>query len=333
MIPSILISLIPVFAFLTGLMLMDSYKLIRPDRVVAAILYGASAAGVSYLLYINLSVQLPMDADQYSRYIAPLVEELTKSLLIIFLIARHKVGFPVDASIAGFSVGAGFAAVENIYFLNALGDVGLHIWFIRGFGTAVMHCSTTALLALLTLQLRDRRELTLPLSALAGFVSAYLVHSIFNHFPLDPLPMTLLELLVLPPIVFWVFQRSEHVTQEWLGVGFDTDQELLKLISLRGVSDSRVGDYLDSLREKFPGPVVADMLCYLKIHVELSIAAKGTLLMRKAGFAVPPDKTLKRKFEELDYLKKSIGRTGILALAPFIHTSSHDLWQIHFINQ
>ena len=73
------------------------------------------------------------------------------------------------------------------------------------------------------------------------------------------------------------------------------------------------------------------MLCYLRIHVELSIAAKGTLLMRQSGFNVTPDASLKAKFEELDYLKKAIGRTGLLALAPFLHTSSQDLWQIHFV--
>lgn len=331
MIPSIAISLIPVFVFLTGLMLMDSYKLIKPHRVVMAIVYGGVAAGVSYFTYTLLLLDLGLNAAQLSRYVAPFTEEVTKAFLIFLLIARHKVGFPVDAAIAGFSVGAGFAVVENIYFLNAYGDVGLGIWFVRGFGTAVMHCSTTALLGIITLQLMNRRGLSFPLAGLAGLGAAYLVHSTFNHFPLAPMPMTLLELVVLPPIVLLMFQRSEQVTQEWLGVGFDTDQELLKQMSQHGISNSRVGDYLDSLREQFDGPVVADMLCYLRIHVELSIAAKGALLMRKSGFNVTPDTSLKAKFEELDYLKKTIGRTGLLALAPFIHTSSQDLWQIHFV--
>jgi RsiW-degrading membrane proteinase PrsW (M82 family) len=333
MILSVLISLIPVFAFLTGLMLMDSYKLIALHRVVVSIVYGAAAAGLCAFLYPILSKELAADLEGYSRYVAPFVEEATKAALIFLLIARHKVGFPVDAAIAGFSVGAGFAALENIWYLNTLGDVGLHIWFIRGFGTAIMHCSTTALLALITLQLRDRRDYPLPMAGLVGFGAAYLVHAAFNHFPLGPLQMTLLQLIVLPPIVIWVFHQSEHVTQEWLGIGFDTDQELLKRIAMHGVSDSRVGDYLDSMRDRFPGPVVADMLCYLKLHVEISIAAKGKLLMQKAGFNVPPDPALKSKFVELEYLRKSIGRTGLLALSPFIHTSSRDLWQIHFVSQ
>ena len=331
MLPSIAISLIPVFVFLTGLMVMDSYKLIKPYRVAIAIGYGCFAAGVCYFINPFVAREFGLTTEQLTRYVAPFFEEGTKSLFILVLVARHKLGFPVDAAIAGFSVGAGFAALENIYYLNALGDVGLHVWFVRGFGTAVMHCSTTALLAIITLQLLNRRGIPLAAAVGGGFLAAYLVHSLFNHFPLPPLPMTLLELVVLPPIVLWVFQKSEHVTQEWLGVGFDTDQELLKQMTLHGISESRVGNYLDTLRERYEGPVVADMLCYLKIHVELSIAAKGTLLMRQAGFSISPDASLKAKFQELEYLKGSIGRTGLIAISPLIHTSSQDLWQIHFV--
>lgn len=314
-------------------MLMDTYKLIRLHRVVIAILYGAAVAGLNYLIYILLFPNLGLTVEQYAQYVAPFTEEATKAAFIVLLIARHKVGFPVDASIAGFSVGAGFAAVENIYYLNALGGVGLDVWFIRGFGTAVMHCSVTALFALITLQFRDRRLMGLTTAALLGLAAAFTVHSLFNHFPLAPLPMTLVQLVVLPPVVAWGFQRSEQSTQSWLGVGFDTDQELLRQITQHGVSESRVGEYLDSLAARFPGPMVADMLCYLRIHVELSIAAKGTLLMREAGFPVEPDPSLKAKFQEIEYLEDTIGRTGILALSPFIHTSSRDLWQIHFVSQ
>ena len=333
MIPSIAISLIPVLVFLVGLIGMDTYRLIRPHRVAVAIAYGCAAAGACYFINTTIADEFSLSADVLSRYVAPFTEESTKALFLFVLIVRHKVGFPVDASIAGFSVGAGFAVLENIYYLNAYGDVGLDVWFIRGFGTAVMHSGTTALFGILTLQWISSRNVSPVLASLGGLVAAATVHMVFNHFPLAPLPMTLLQLAVLPPLVFATFQRSEKVTQDWLGVGFDTDQELLKEMTLHGVSDSRVGDYLDSLKEKFNGPIVADMLCYLRIHIELSIAAKGTLLMRQAGFDVKPDAALKHKFKELDYLKGTIGRTGLLALAPFIHTTSRDLWQIHFVNQ
>ena len=36
----------------------------------------------------------------------------------------------------------------------------------------------------------------------------------------------------------------------------------------------------------------------------------------------------KDKLEEVRYLEGSIGKTGLLALKPFLHTSTRDLWQM-----
>jgi len=325
------ISLLPVFVFLAALMFLDTYKLIRPKRVLLAIGYGGAVAGFCYFANGFLFRELGLSQETFTHYVSPFVEESTKAVFVLVLMARHKIGFSVDAAIAGFSVGAGFAAVENVFYLNQLGDVGLLIWFVRGFGTAVMHGGTTALLGILTMHASDRREMPLWVAALIGLGAAYVFHSVFNHFPLKPVPMTLLQLAVLPAVVVVVFQRSEQYTQEWLGVGFDSDQELLAIIYEGRISESRVGKYLEELRVQFPGEVVVDMLCYLRLYIELSMKAKGTLLMQQAGFKVAPDPTIKPKFDELGYLKDSIGRTGLLALSPFIHTSSRDLWQIHFV--
>jgi len=89
--------------------------------------------------------------------------------------------------------------------------------------------------------------------------------------------------------------------------------------------------YLQSLKERFRGEVVVDMLCLLRLHLELSLRAKGLLMMREAGFAVALDATDKAKLEELTFLERSIGATGKLAMAPFLRTSSRDLWQLYMM--
>jgi hypothetical protein len=116
-------------------------------------------------------------------------------------------------------------------------------------------------------------------------------------------------------------------------VGLDADAELLRLMQSGEFSQSRAGSYLQSLRDRFRGEVLADMLCYLRLHVELSIKAKGVLLMRESGFNVPPDAEVRAKFDELRYLERSIGATGKLAIMPFLHTGSHDLWQLHMLGR
>jgi hypothetical protein len=93
-----------------------------------------------------------------------------------------------------------------------------------------------------------------------------------------------------------------------------------------------VGVFLTSLH-RLPGPVVADMLCLLRIHLELSLRAKGILIARAAGVEVPIDEHVRANFQEMRYLEKSIGRTGRLAIQPFLTSSSRDLWQLYMLGK
>ena len=97
------------------------------------------------------------------------------------------------------------------------------------------------------------------------------------------------------------------------------------------ILESRIGRYLVSLKNKIPGEVLADMLCYLQISVELALKAKGTLLMHEAGFDSTLDDEVKNKLKELKQLEMHIGKTGKRILAPFLHVKSQDLWQIHML--
>jgi hypothetical protein len=88
-----------------------------------------------------------------------------------------------------------------------------------------------------------------------------------------------------------------------------------------------------TLKEKFQGEVVADLLCYLRLHVELAMRAKGLMMMRESGFASAVGEETKAKLVEMKYLDKSIGKTGKLALRPFLQFSRKDLWQIYMLSK
>ena len=131
--------LIPVFLFLMALIVLDSYKLVTLRSVLISILIGAAAAGASYLANTSLQSSLQLDRIVMMRYVAPTVEEFFKAIWIFWLVRTVRVGFAVDAAIHGFAIGAGFAVLENVYYLQALGESSIWTWVVRGFGTAVMH--------------------------------------------------------------------------------------------------------------------------------------------------------------------------------------------------
>jgi len=300
---------------------------------VAIVCCGVVVAGASYLIGAVALSHTGIGLIAYSRYVAPFAEELLKGLVIIALIRTHRIGFLVDAAIFGFAVGTGFALLENLYFLRMAADAGTSTWIVRGLGTALMHGGATASFAVLALAFLERAGRWSWRALAPGYALAVLLHSAFNHFLYWPLHATIGIVFVLPLVLWGVFARSEAALAQWLGVGFDADTRMLELIGSGALADSPIGRYLHELKARFRGPVVADMLCYLRLHTELGLRAKGVLLARENGFDVPLDAATREKFAELGYLEKSVGRTGLLALHPMLRRSRRDLWQLNVLGK
>jgi hypothetical protein len=327
------VGLLPVLCFLAAMRLFDSYKLVHLRPTLAMIAAGALGAVASYWVGAAVIGGFDLEFRHYSRYVAPPVEELLKGAVIVWLVARHRVAFLVDAAICGFAVGAGFAMLENLFYLRLLPDAPIGVWIVRGFGTAIMHGGTTAMFGILGLILSERAGRPGAAAFAPGLLFAAAIHSAYNHFFFSPVLAAVGILLVLPPLALLVFARSEATLERWLESGFDADTQLLELINSGKFGDSRVGRYLESLRARFDGPVVADLLCYIRTRTELALRAKGMLMARESGFDPAPDAATRARFEELEYLEKSIGRTGLLAIKPFLHMSRKDLWQLYQIGR
>ena len=329
----IIVGLAPVTTFLAALVLLDSYKLVKLWLVVLAVSCGVVAAFVAYGANGAVLELTHVGFVNHTRYIAPLIEELLKGVVIVALIRTHRIGFLVDAAIFGFAVGAGFAMVENLVYLMEFPGATMGTWNVRGFGTAIMHGGATAIFAMVGLAMLDRSGKATLRAFAPGFAMAAVLHSAFNHFFLSPRLSTLGIALVVPALLYLVFERSEKALGQWLGTGFDADTEMLHLINSGSLSDSPVGRYLHELKDRFEGPIVADILCYLRLYTELALRAKGVLMMRENGFNPPIDEPTRAKFVEMRYLEASIGKTALLAVQPMLHMSHKDLWQLYMLGK
>lgn len=328
---AVAVSVLPVFLFLAALVLIDSYKLVALRAVLLSVAAGVAAALAAWAVNVALRPALGGDMATYSMYVAPVVEETLKAAFLVYLISRARVGFVVDAAIHGFAIGTGFAFVENLYYLEINPGAGLWTWVVRGFGTAVMHGGAAAIVAMVAKTLHNKAASFRLYMLLPGLVVAVILHSLYNQFLVQPLLATGLIVLVFPWLSAAVFTYSERDTRSWLGTGFDTDQQLLKAVHAGQVSGTPVGRYVMALRSRFPAEVIVDMMCLLRLRAELAIHAKGVLMMREAGFDAEPDPGLRSTLDEVRYLEKSIGRTGLLALQPFLHAGTRDAWQLSLL--
>src|SRR5262249_9370476 len=200
------LGLLPVLCFLAALLFLDSYKLVKLRAVIAVVAAGAVAAGASYFANGALLDATSIDFTHYTRYVAPVVEELLKALVIILLVRANRVGFLVDAAILGFAVGTGFALVENLLYLHQAPDARTGTWIVRGFGTAVMHGGATAVFAVLGVAALDRGRAATLRGFVTGFALAVVLHSAFNHFFLSPMLSTFGIAFAVPVLLNLAFQ-------------------------------------------------------------------------------------------------------------------------------
>lgn len=325
-------ALFPVLIYLALLLFLDSYKLVRIAQVFGVIGFGIFSAllawGINSFLIENSSVSFAT----YSRWIAPWMEESAKALFILFLLKKSRLGFLVDSMIYGFAVGTGFSLFENIYYSIHLQSVNPMIWIIRGIGTAIMHGSCTAIFAIFTKRLYDGTWSHIIRWGIPGLAVAAILHGLFNMFYLPPIMTAILQIILFPVIIIPIYHNSELNLKNWLEIGMDSDMELLQSIHSGRILKTRIGLYLQSLKDRFSPEILGDMLCYLRIHLELAVRAKGILLLREVNMSLPEDQEIHTKFTELEYLKKSIGPTGRHIIDTFLHYNTRDLWHIYFLS-
>jgi len=125
------VALSPVIFFLFALVHIDSFKLVRFGFVLADARVGALLAGVSYLVNGAIARSFAIDITNYTRFGAPVVEEVLKASALMALFALNRIGFRVDAAIIGFAIGTGFSMAENAYLVQVLSQANITVWVFR----------------------------------------------------------------------------------------------------------------------------------------------------------------------------------------------------------
>lgn len=323
------IALTPVLVFFAALLYLDSYSLVSFREVVATLLAGVLLCLAALEVNGFAIGFLHLDFTDYSQRIAPIVEESLKACALIYFFARNRIGFLIDAAIMGFSVGAGFALVENIYLLHALPQADIGVWLIRGFGTAVMHSGATALFAMLAQWLIERRVRPIALAFIPALVAAIALHAAFNLLGSTPLAATVVLLFASPIALILVFSKSEHAVHQWLLSDYESHQHLLDTLKSGTFGDDEGGRILASLAGKLAPDKLKDVFAYMQIHTELVLRAEKLSLAREKGEKLAVTAEDESRFRQMHALERRMGRTALMTIRRHLHSSRRELWELN----
>jgi RsiW-degrading membrane proteinase PrsW (M82 family) len=218
MVYSILIASLVPLLFLYIIKWLNFFETNRPGPLFAALAWGVVAFTMSYLVDHPL---VPIfGRPTVAIKIGPTVEEVFKSLILVYLVRRADYTWFVDGAIYGFAAGIGFAVPENMLYLSRVDvDTGIILAITRAFSSSVMHGGSTALVGIVIGGFPLARRLHPLLALVAGWAIAIAYHMTFNELAFKEWGRTGLEVIwglafgwlaMLVAIILWGLRQERR---------------------------------------------------------------------------------------------------------------------------
>ncbi len=328
------VALIPVLGMAVLFAWLDVFKLMSPWEMIGCLLLGAVAALVAWPISGRMLDTLPIGYSFYSRLIAPWIEEALKGAALALLILTNRIGYKLDAVISGFAIGAGFSVIENIFYLARYPELATSVWLVRGLGTAVMHGTTTAVLAATAHELGERSlrhqggKAFNPLWLLPGYLLASLIHLIFNQFPSHPMEVMVVTMIVAPVVLIGIMRLGEGETRKWLAEESEIHRRWLEEWRAGGFPSDEAGQRIKALAARVKPEQAALLRDYCMVKAELVLAAEEELMDGDRELDEGEAERLRAAFARLEEIRQAIGRVGYAALRRRLPFSNNDEWEL-----
>ncbi len=325
---SFVAALLPVAIYIIVVYVLDNFALISVKRLIVLVLCGMAAALACFGLFQLTGSFLP---DRVSDYVNPVVEEMVKGIPLLYLARRKKIVFFIDSVICGAAVGGGFSILENIFYLLLGGPMSMGTILFRGLEVALIHMGCSALVAaglMFAVRLAERRRSRLEIKKKDVWMAAFLLvaapalHVFHNAFHFNPLLQFLFVFGSMAALLVWTYQYDGDMIHRWLDRGLDKQMELLQSIKAGELAQTKTGVFLLSVKDSFPPEVFFDLICFVELNIELSVAAKSRFMLHEAGLAMPLDEEqaalIRSQYEEYRQLEKRLGQSARMTIAPVV---------------
>ena len=334
------LALFPVLVLLAVFVWLDAFKLMRFSEIVALLLLGGAGALAAWPVAGRFLDTLPIGFSDYSRYVAPWIEEAIKAALMVLLFRLNRIGYKLDAVISGFAIGAGFSVVENIIYLVRFPDYAAGTWLVRGFGTAVMHGTTLAILAAIAHELAERetREAAADFDFhlwwfLPGYLIAVALHTAFNHFPDQPLVAMLGALVVAPVVLIGIFQFGTAEAERWLKAEHDGHEAQYEALTAGRWPEVPSSRKIAALAARVDQQSARRIRRYWELQAWLVAEAEETMLEEETGDVRFDPARIRAAFAELDSLRRALGPSTYRTLRALLPFSRNDYWEVAELKQ
>ena len=323
-------AILPVVIYIFIVYKIDNFSLINVKNLFLQVLCGMVAALVCFGLFQLTGVML---SENQSDFFNPVLEEIIKAIPLLWLATRKKIVFFIDSVICGAAIGGGFSILENIFYLLLGNEMGIGTVLFRGLEVALIHMGCSAIIAAglmlgIRLILRSRSRLPIKnsdaLMVISLLVVAPVLHVCHNTFHFNPLVQFIFVIGTMGGLLVWTYFYDVEMIHRWLDTGLDKQLSLLNSIKKGQLSDTPTGHFLQSVKDAFPPEDFFDMICFVQLHVRLSVASRSRVMLWESGLErdLPLTDEMKElilsQYTEYRLLEKRLGNTARMTIAPIV---------------
>lgn len=323
-------ALLPVVIYIFVVYKIDNFSLISIKNLFLQVLCGMVAALACFGLFQLTGLIL---SENQSDFFNPVLEEIIKAIPLLWFATRKKIVFFIDSVICGAAVGGGFSILENIFYLLLGNEMGIGTVLFRGLEVALIHMGCSAIIAAglmlgIRLILRSRSRLSIrnsdALIVISLLAVSPILHLCHNTFHFNPLVQFIFVIGTMGGLLVWTYFYDVEMIHSWLDTGLDKQLSLLDSIKKGLLDDTPTGNFLETVKDVFPPEDFFDIICYVQLHVELSVASRSRVLVRESGLErdLPLTDEMKEmirsQYTEYKLLEKRLGNAARMTIAPIV---------------
>lgn len=311
-------SVIPLLA-LYLIFKLDLYKTGNFRSILTCFIAGAVGYWVASMVNrTTISLGL-LPRNDVIRYSAPIVEEICKGLILLYLVRRPNFTYFVEGAVYGFAAGIGFAIFENYQYVVAAKGAGLSVAVARVISTNLIHATTCGLLGIALGLARFQKGFRVALFSLGGLLVAMLLHIGFNNLVTRVNSGLLLVYasacgLGGAGIIAYAIRRGLKEEKAWIEEKLGEADRVTKHEAAAVQRMENVHDILKPLAERFGDKKAAQIEKFLLTQARLGILRKSLDKLNDERMKRSVETQMAKLREEMDAARREVGSYVMLYL-------------------
>ncbi len=294
------------------------------------------AAGVLAYFGAALINPIPLrqgwiDHNQMVRYLAPVVEEILKGLVLFFLVRRPKFKYFVDGALYGFTIGIGFAIVENLEYIFGSPGAALASATNRVVSTNLMHAAASATVGIVMGWARFKKPLARSAFSIGGLLLAMALHTGFNNLVTRVESGWLLLYAVImgagaAGLIALMMRRGFKEEQLWIQetLGINERVEKEEMAAVQDIAN--VNKVMKRIEDTFDQATAEKIKRLLIIQANLGIQKKSAEKMSDEKLRLEINRQADELRKEMESIRREIGS---YAMAYLRYTHLDEMFSVY----